>query len=58
MTDWTIIELDDPSAVAKLSLPPRIPAPEGAPELSEAGGLSRAVVAGWPKGLCVRANSG
>jgi tetratricopeptide (TPR) repeat protein len=47
VTDWTIIELDDPSAVAKLSLPPRIPAPEGAPELSEAGGLSRAVVAGW-----------
>lgn len=46
MTDWTIIELDDPSAVAKLSLPPRIPAPAGAPEL-EAGGLSRAVVAGW-----------
>ena len=24
VTDWTIIELDDPSAVAKLSLPPRI----------------------------------
>jgi tetratricopeptide (TPR) repeat protein len=46
VTDWTIIELDDPSGVAKLSLPPRIPAPADAPELQQ-GGLSRALVATW-----------